>query len=183
VTEPVRGLPRATRHPVSLQSASARGRAFLRCRLEGDGGRSGALFGARPGAAGGTHSTGCRARLRAPSSWGSGHRCSRSLLRPQRHEWGSHSPCKNGKVPERQRAAAYRRTDIVPIVELGESSSLRAISTTQEQQQIVRFEHAMGSDGTLCGIPKSDVEVVRHLFMTASRYACPECRSLYTVGD
>jgi hypothetical protein len=33
----------------------------------------------------GTHSTGCRARLRAPSSWGSGPRCSRSILRPQRH--------------------------------------------------------------------------------------------------
>jgi hypothetical protein len=41
------------------------GRAVLRCVSDGDGRRSGALFGARAGAAGGTHSTGWGARLNA----------------------------------------------------------------------------------------------------------------------
>jgi hypothetical protein len=90
----------------------------------------------------------------------------------------------NGTVPETHRAAAYRRTDIVPIEEQDEDSpNVRRIATTQGHQQIVGLEHAMGPNGTLCGIPKSDVEVVRHLFMTAGSHACPECRNLYSAGD
>ena len=38
-------------------------RAVLRCSHDGDGRRSGALFGARLRAIGRTHSTGCRARF------------------------------------------------------------------------------------------------------------------------
>jgi hypothetical protein len=44
--------------------------------------RSVAMFGARASAAGGTHTTGCRARHRVPSGRGSGPRCSRSSRHP-----------------------------------------------------------------------------------------------------
>lgn len=90
----------------------------------------------------------------------------------------------NGMVPETRRAAAYRRTDIVPIGEQDDNSSgVRGITTTHGRQQIVGLEHAMGPNGTLCGIPKSEVEVVRHMFVTAGPHTCEECRNLYPSSE
>jgi hypothetical protein len=36
-------------------------------------------------------------------------------------------------------------------------------------------EHAMAGDATLCGIPATEVVLVRHLFQPETRFACPEC--------
>jgi hypothetical protein len=37
-------------------------------------------------------------------------------------------------------------------------------------------EHAAGIRATLCGIPKEQVVIYRHLFSTSSTKACPHCR-------
>jgi hypothetical protein len=54
----------------------------MRCGHDGDDRLSGALFGARTGAVGGTHSTGCRERFRVLCDRETRPPCSRSSLQP-----------------------------------------------------------------------------------------------------
>jgi len=58
------------------------GRAVLRCCPDGDGRRSGALFGARASAIGDTHRIGCRALFRVLCDRDTRPTCSRSSLHP-----------------------------------------------------------------------------------------------------
>src|SRR5664280_1047341 len=78
-------VPRTVRRLGCLRTPSARVGAVLRSGQGGDGRRSGASFGARAGAVGATHSTGCRARSACPSGGARGLPCLLLLLRPERH--------------------------------------------------------------------------------------------------
>jgi hypothetical protein len=84
----------------------------------------------------------------------------------------------NDQVVPTPRAAAYRQIDIVPI---GEGDSVpveRQITTLEGPKRIVGPEHAMGGESSLCGVPKDQLEVVRHLFRSDGDNACQTCEEM-----
>ena len=91
------GLLRTSCRPTPgvLAAHGRTGRADMRCGHDGDCRCSGALFGARSGRVGGTHSTGCRARFCRLSSRGRRPPCLLRLLRPERH-FGDAARCHFG---------------------------------------------------------------------------------------
>ena len=42
-------------------------------------------------------------------------------------------------------------------------------------------EHGLRDGATLCGVPESEVFVMRHLFRPAGRFACSECASVFST--
>jgi hypothetical protein len=78
---PGRELGSDSTRPMTRLAEHSRG--VLRCAQGADGRRYGALFGARAGAVGGTHSTGRRARFCVLCSRGRRPPCLLLLLRPQ----------------------------------------------------------------------------------------------------
>ena len=49
--------------------------------------------------------------------------------------------------------------------------------------QTADTEHAAGAEGTLCGIPETEIARYRHLFNSGRSYACATCRAVATRAD
>jgi len=79
--------------------------------------------------------------------------------------------------------AAYRRTDLVPVSADEVTSGDETVTIPVGLSRVAGAQHVMSGDGTLCGIPVSEVEVMPFLF-TLRPDRCEEClRRLEPQGD
>jgi hypothetical protein len=82
----------------------------------------------------------------------------RALTPQQEQESVDHQAQMRGRSPDR--FAPFR---------------LRLVSTLTGKAVCDGPEHAVADDKTLCGIPRHEVEVMRHVFNSRAPYACGEC--------
>ena len=70
--------------------------------------------------------------------------------------------------------AAYRRTDLVQVSEDDVAPGDETVTTSMGLSRVAGSQHVMSGDGTLCGIPIIEVEVMPFNFLIRP-YHCQEC--------
>ena len=73
--------------------------------------------------------------------------------------------------------AAVRRIDIFAIREGDDVPARGQVAHLGGTYQIIGPEHALNGDMTFCGIPKNEVELLRHYWRSDSEMACQSCIS------